>query len=285
LAIDVDYSDLLILRNGETEHPDGTRFQLNSWLGETNDGIEVEGLQRKAGKSSSPHKYSNFQSMMELLDNSDIVCSTCAGAGSQRMSNAGEFDIIIIDEAGQATEPDALVPLSRFLTSTAVVLFICDTKFGPTILSHNIIVRDILLTSIMERLSACKYSNIAFVNQNMQYRMHSTIARFINKNFYNGGLLSERNHAGQSSMILKKRALSAVSVDTTAFCRGLARIRSGANLFLECGEGSGSCWNKGEAMLVGKVILRLRVDNPVTPAEIAVITPYAEQKGRLRKSA
>jgi hypothetical protein len=85
-------------------------------------------------------------------------------------------------------------------------------------------------------------------------------------------------------MILQNRALSAVSVDTTAFCQGLVRIRSGANLFLERREDSGSCWNEGEAMLVGNFILRLRVYNTVTPAEIAVITPYAEQKGRLRKS-
>jgi superfamily I DNA and/or RNA helicase len=91
--------------------------------------------------------------MMEFLENSDIGCSTCAGAGSQIMSNAGEVDIIIIDEAGQAKEPDALFPLSRFLTPTAVVLFIGDTKqLGPTILSHGITVRNILEQSIMERL-------------------------------------------------------------------------------------------------------------------------------------
>jgi superfamily I DNA and/or RNA helicase len=88
--------------------------------------------------------------MMELLENSDIVCSTCAGAGSQIMSNAGEFDIIIIDEAGKATEPDELVPLSLFLTPTAVVMFIGDKKqLGPTILSHDITVWNILGTSIM----------------------------------------------------------------------------------------------------------------------------------------
>jgi helicase MOV-10 len=119
------------------------------------------------------------------------------------MSNAVEFDIIIIDEAGQATDPDALVPLSRFLNPTAVVLFIGDTKqSGPTILSHDISVRDFLGTLIMERLSACKDSNIAFVNLNMQYRMHLTIARFINKISYNGGLLPNWKHVCQSSMIL-----------------------------------------------------------------------------------
>jgi AAA domain len=60
------------------------------------------------------------------------------------------------------------------------------------------------------------------------------------------------------------------------------RIRSGANLFFERGDGSGSCWNEGEAILVGKVVLRLRVDNTVSPAEIAVITPYAEQKTTIK---
>jgi superfamily I DNA and/or RNA helicase len=114
--------------------------------------------------------------------------------------------------------------------------------------------------------------------------MHPTITQFINKTFYNGGLLSERNHVGQVSMILQKRTLFAVSVDTKSFYQGLVRNRFDANLFLERGEGSGSCWNKGEAILVFKVILRLIVGNTVAPAEIAVITSYAEQKERLRKS-
>jgi AAA domain len=67
---------------------------------------------------------------MELLENSDIAVSNYAGAGSQVLSNAAEFDITIIDEAGQATEPDALVSLSRFLTPTAVVLFIGHEAAG-----------------------------------------------------------------------------------------------------------------------------------------------------------
>jgi AAA domain len=120
-----------------------------------------------------------------------------------------------------------------------------DTKqLDPTIFSLDIGVGDILGTSIMESISACKYSNISFVNLNQQYRMHSTIAQFTNKTFYNGGLQSERNHAGQGSMILQKCTLFAVSVETKAFYQGLVRIRFDANLFLERGEGSGSCWKK-----------------------------------------
>jgi AAA domain len=81
-------------------------------------------------KSSGPHKSSNLQVVMELSENSDIPVSNCAGAGYQVLSNAAKFHIIIIDEAVQATEPDALVPLSRFLTPTAVVLLIGHEAAG-----------------------------------------------------------------------------------------------------------------------------------------------------------
>ena len=72
----------------------------------------------------------------------DIVFSTCSTAGSEAMKNAGNFDFIIVDEAGQVCEPDALIPLARFLKQSTVVAIVGDTQqLGPTILSQDRTVR------------------------------------------------------------------------------------------------------------------------------------------------
>ena len=60
------------------------------------------------------------------------------------MKNPGNFDFIIVDEAGQVCEPDALIPLARFLKQSTVVAIVGDTQqLGPTILSQDRTVRSI----------------------------------------------------------------------------------------------------------------------------------------------
>ena len=46
----------------------------------------------------------------EVLAHADVVCATCAGAGDPRVQ-ALRFQHVLIDEATQAAEPEALIPL------------------------------------------------------------------------------------------------------------------------------------------------------------------------------
>lgn len=45
-----------------------------------------------------------------MLAAADVVCVTCVGAGDPRLS-ALRFTRVLVDEATQATEPEALMPL------------------------------------------------------------------------------------------------------------------------------------------------------------------------------
>jgi superfamily I DNA and/or RNA helicase len=74
------------------------------------------------------------------------------------MRNAGKFDVILIDEAGQVTEPEALIPICKNVSETAVVLIVSETKqLGQTVISQNESVRKILGTSFMEILYAKRH--------------------------------------------------------------------------------------------------------------------------------
>lgn len=46
----------------------------------------------------------------EILQNADVICTTCVGAGDPRLSNF-RFRQVLIDESTQATEPESLIPL------------------------------------------------------------------------------------------------------------------------------------------------------------------------------
>lgn len=46
----------------------------------------------------------------ELLQNADVICCTCVGAGDARLAGM-QFRHILIDESTQATEPESLIPI------------------------------------------------------------------------------------------------------------------------------------------------------------------------------
>lgn len=50
------------------------------------------------------------QAERELLQNADVICCTCVGAGDPRLAKL-RFRTILIDESTQATEPECMVPI------------------------------------------------------------------------------------------------------------------------------------------------------------------------------
>lgn len=89
--------------------------------------------------------------MEEYLKYSDIMISTLNTCGNhnylKHLSN--RVSCLIIDEAGQATEPSTLIPLQ---TMTKKVVLVGDHKqLQPTVMSQNCQVTK-YSTSLMERL-------------------------------------------------------------------------------------------------------------------------------------
>lgn len=57
----------------------------------------------------------------EVVARSDVICATCVGSGCDLLKNI-KFGLVVLDEATQCTEPEALIPLSK-CKSTAQVIF------------------------------------------------------------------------------------------------------------------------------------------------------------------
>lgn len=45
-----------------------------------------------------------------VVQNADVICCTCVGAGDPRLAKM-QFRSILIDESTQATEPECMVPV------------------------------------------------------------------------------------------------------------------------------------------------------------------------------
>ena len=69
-----------------------------------------------------------------VLDSAEVVCATTIGSGHQILGNR-KFPIILIDEATQASEPSALVPINR---GCRQLILVGDHKqLPPTVISEN----------------------------------------------------------------------------------------------------------------------------------------------------
>ncbi|CDJ37630.1 hypothetical protein ETH_00016385 [Eimeria tenella] len=75
-----------------------------------------------------------FKCELEVLLEADVVCVTCLGAGDKRVSQLS-YRAVLIDEATQATEPEALVPLT--LGANQVILIGDQMQLGPVVLSKR----------------------------------------------------------------------------------------------------------------------------------------------------
>ena len=117
--------------------------------------------------------------VLELLEDCDVICATCIGAGSDSLAGLS-FPFVVVDEAAQCTEPETLVPLVR--GARHCVLAGDDAQLPPTVLSRAA-ARGGLGRSLFERLHAGGAPTALLTTQ---YRMHSALAAYPSRAFYGG---------------------------------------------------------------------------------------------------
>jgi len=209
--------------------------------------------------------------MREIISKARVVCSTCSAAGSEFLENE-EFDLVVIDEATQATEPSALIPLIK---ARRAVLAGDHKQLPPTVLSREA-ERGGLGVSLFERMISLHPEASALLDT--QYRMHPKIMEFPAKAFYEGKLRSAEG--------LEKMGLS----DLLAFPAEDPALDDRPVVFLDTSgrspertrRGSPSKENPGEAEMVRglvKELLGLGLD----PSQVGVIAPYEDQVKLLRE--
>ncbi|KAL4617413.1 putative helicase senataxin [Arapaima gigas] len=209
----------------------------------------------------------------KVLQDAHIICCTLSTSGSMVLESAFRrlghkpFSCVIVDEAGQATETETLIPL--LYRCPALILVGDPDQLPPTVVSQKAKEKK-YDQSLMARLQKCLYSAakenpqirnpVIFLSQ--QYRMHPDICEFPSKYIYNRALVTDGETA-------QKRC--AVSWPFQPY--RLFDVTDGREV-----KDGDSFYNQKEVNLV---LLMLRLIAEKQNTRVGVITPYNAQKQRL----
>ncbi|KAM7189061.1 regulator of nonsense transcripts 1 [Rhypophila sp. PSN 637] len=196
----------------------------------------------------------------EILNNADVVCCTCVGAGDPRLSKM-KFRNVLIDESTQSAEPECMIPL--VLGCKQVVLVGDHKQLGPVIMNKKA-AKAGLNQSLFERLVKL---NFVPNRLQVQYRMHPCLSEFPSNMFYEGSL--------QNGVTAKERTRRDVDFPWPV---AETPMMFWSNLGNEEISASGTSYlNRTEASNVEKIVTRF-FKAGVKPGDIGVITPYEGQR-------
>ncbi|XP_059632488.1 probable RNA helicase SDE3 [Cornus florida] len=190
----------------------------------------------------------------------------------------GHFSHIFLDEAGQASEPETMIPLSHLcLRKTVVVLAGDPMQLGPVIFSRDAETYG-LGKSYLERLFECEYyanGNENFVTKLVRnYRCHPAILYLPSQLFYNGELIACKDEYGSYKnktweYLLPNREFPVLFIGIQG---------------CDEREGNNPSWfNRFEASKIVDMIKQLS-DKGLSEGDIGVITPYRQQALKLKKA-
>lgn len=211
------------------------------------------------------------QAVHHLLDTADVLCLTLTAIDSELLGQR-QFDLAVIDEACQTTEPACWLPILR---CERLVLAGDHCQLPPTVRSPEAL-RAGFHVSLLERLMLARGSEIAR-RLDVQYRMHEAIMQFSSQEFYEGTLQADDLVRGH----LSDQLPGVQSTDYTS--RPVHFIdTAGASYDEELEPDGESRRNPGEADVVERTVRRL-IDCGLPAADLGIIAPYAAQVRLLRE--
>lgn len=227
----------------------------------------------------------------ELLKKQVVVATLCtAGKLASLGVPRGHFDVIIVDEAGQAIEPEAIAPAAALLDTDGQLVLAGDPhQLGPVI--HSALAKEFgLATSMLDRLMQRPlYRDAPALGASGQrvltklvrsYRCHGALLELPNRLFYQGELLPCASDA------VANACLGWEGLPTP----GVPLLFKGM-VGKDMREGHSPSWfNPDEVVEVVKLVHALlqpramgRNAQRLEAKHIGVITPYNKQVQRLRK--
>ena len=212
----------------------------------------------------------------DALSSFQVVVTTCASAGHDLLQGHC-FPRVLVDESTQSVEPATLLPIS--VGCSHLVLIGDHKQLPPTVISDD--ARRLGLDrSLFARLAeddsstpdACATAVPVLLNE--QRRMHPSIARFPNLQFYQG-LVQDKVYG-------------------RAPIPGMRWPQSGdfRIWMVDCSEGDrkvgeeqqGTSWrNLSEAAAVHQFLMHVVGTGHCTSEDVVVLTPYLEQKQFLQE--
>nr|XP_056702463.1 RNA helicase Mov10l1 [Euleptes europaea] len=216
-----------------------------------------------------------------------IIVVTCSSAGMfyQIGIRVGHFTHVFVDEAGQASEPECLIPLGLISEINGQIVLSGDPmQLGPVIKSKIAAVYG-LNVSLMERLmsrplylrdeDACGSYNPLLVTKLVKnYRSHAALIALPSKLFYH----KELEVCADPSVV--NSLLGWVKLPRKGFPLIFHGVRGN-----EMREGHNPSWfNPTEAVQILRYccLLAKRISHTVSEADIGVIAPYRKQVEKIR---
>ena len=212
-----------------------------------------------------------MQAVDSILDSARVLCATTTSLDSRVLGDR-RFDLAVIDEACQSTEPGCWIPLLR---CDRVVLAGDHCQLPPTVVSREAAAEGFSV-SLFERLMELYGPQIAR-RLNVQYRMHEAIMGFSSAEFYENALEAAPAVAGHLLTHLPEVADAPFTRTPVEFID-----TAGAGFDEEPEPDGESRLNRQEAELARRKVQAL-LDGGLSPGAIAVIAPYAAQVRLLRE--
>ena len=218
------------------------------------------------------HELEN-KAVNDLLAQADVICATNSTSGSELMEER-EFDLIVVDEATQATEPATLIPL---LKGKRAILIGDHKQLPPTVKNQQAADRG-LEKSLFERIIEEKGKKFWSLLK-VQYRMHDDIMEFSSQKFYDGQLDSSDTVSDHTLADLGIDPHSTDDITTEAFRKQYPLVffdTKNMNAAEKSRADSPSYFNPVEAEIVSDLASKA-LELGLSPAQIGVISPYKDQ--------
>ncbi len=211
------------------------------------------------------------QAVQWVLDSASIVCATNTGLDSEVLGQR-RFDLAVIDEAAQSTEPGCWIPIAR---ASRVVLAGDHCQLPATVLARDAEAQGFGI-SMLERL-ADHYGSRVTRRLNLQYRMHEAIMNFPALEFYEADLQAHPSVGNHRLCDLPGVAATELTQVPVCFID-----TAGAGYDEDLEADGASRFNPDEARLVVRKANAL-LEAGVAPRDIAVVSPYSAQVRLLRE--
>ena len=227
-------------------------------------------MRREAGALRGQARMMERRAINRILDDAEIICTTSTFNDS--LIGDRWFDLVVIDEACQNTEPGSWFPIQK---GEKVVMAGDHKQLPPTIISTEA-ARQGFAISLMERqvnLWGDQISRLLTV----QYRMHKDIQAFSSDQFYGGELKAHDSVAQHLLCDLPSVEKNEWTETPLLFCD-----TAGGEWEEELEPEGESKRNPKEAEWVLRKAGQL-IESGVPPHDVAIIAPYAAQVRWLRK--
>lgn len=210
-----------------------------------------------------------FDLSRRIVASANVVLGTHAGISKRFVK--GDFDLAVLDEASQASEPLSWVPLCM----ARKAVFAGDSnQLPPTIYSKEAAQGGLAVT-LFDRLKDLMPLPLQTLLR-VQYRMHEDIMRFPSESFYEGKLIAHESVARHTADELPGVAPTPLTSRPVTFIDTAgAGFDEAWNDLLESRE------NRGEAELAVKLLYEM-LGSGMKSKDVAILTPYAAQAKLLK---